>query len=152
MFKKILLLSLLLIGIHAVPAYALDQDLAKKATELSARADAMTTHCGKKSELRTDMMGRAKKDGLDKKSRAELSKISDNVYNQEAQELADKKQDCKDVEFMINRLKLMRELKSVMNKINGIAEDEDMDGGLSPIDALFPHEAGEIPEIENMPK
>ena len=39
MFKKILLLSLLLIGIHAVPAYALDQDLAKKATELSARAD-----------------------------------------------------------------------------------------------------------------
>lgn len=122
--KKILLTSAALCLI-SFPAMAdeqkpLDPDLMHDAVQLAAQVDVYNAYCEKESVLADGFIERFEQRGLAGGQKEKLVSLKEVVVEALSADLAERKPDCKKVDFLLERLKAMRVLKAVSFALNGV--------------------------------
>ena len=148
MMKKTLLI--LLCSCFSFSAFAADDkpsfELMAKAVIYATQADAYNRFCEKESEMAKGFLETFKaKDGVSDKEYNALEELHKNNESETNRKLSDDGKECKDVEFMITRLSIMRQLKDVSYRLNGV------DPATLPSDAM-PELEGLLPPRPPMPE
>ncbi len=90
-----------------------------KAVAIGARIDAYGAHCEHETELALVLQEKAKKENVVEPEGENLQVIQETVYAESMKELQERKVDCKDIGFLLEKLDLMKMLKSTTVAING---------------------------------
>ena len=116
-----------------------DFALKKKAVVYAAQADAYGAHCQKESDLAQGFIVRFREEkALTKAQDDDLSKVSLDNKNETISNLNKMGADCKDIEFMLKRLEIMRMLKDVSYLLNGVAPEDIPKDNIPALDELMP--------------
>lgn len=129
-------------------AWSLDFTLAEQAATLSAKVDSYAAYCGQESDLSKSFMDKFSEADFSKKQKKQLQDSAKKTREETDVSLKEKTTDCKDIAFMVERFQLMRELKNVSYRLNGIDPatiPEKTPEGMPDPAALFPPERGELP-------
>ncbi len=122
--KKIFLTTAALFLI-SFPAFAeeekpLDFDLVQDAVQLATQVDNYTTYCEKESALAEGFVKKFERRGITAEQKDRIIELRENITKAMNEDLAERKPDCKKVDFLLERLKAMRILKAVSFALNGI--------------------------------
>lgn len=140
--KRILLLSLLVPTLAFAADQPNDYDLMKKAVAYSAKADAYNVYCDKDSNLALRFIDKfVEKRNISEEHQAELHAINDSELKAIKDELQEEKPTCKNLDFMMKRFQVMRELKDVSYLLNGIDPKTAEDPDIPNIEDLLPKSA-----------
>ncbi len=111
--------------------------LMKQAVEYSTKADVYNAHCKKPSNLADNFIKKfEEKRGLKGDKKLILLGIQDR-YKEETQNKI-KGVGCKDLEFMMKRLEIMRHLKDVSYILNGVDPSTLPKDNIPEIEGLLP--------------
>lgn len=129
-------------------AWSLDFSLSEQAATLSAKVDSYAAYCGQDSMLSKGFMDKFADSDFSMEQKNQLNESVQKTQEMTALALKEKNADCKSIDFMVERFQLMRQLKDVSYRLNGIdpatIPDKVMEGMPDP-EALFPPERGELP-------
>ncbi len=95
-----------------------------EAIELAAKVDAYNAFCDQDSTFRTDFIERAQKDRVIEPENQEFSALQEEVYAQTMRALKDQNPECRDLEFLLDKLAIVKELKTVTMEINAAEPEE----------------------------
>lgn len=97
-----------------------DPDLARKAIGMAVQADAYNMYCGKDTQLTQDFLDRFEKQGMDSELLGKLTEYGAGALKESVKTLVDGKIECKNVDLLMARIKLMRDLRVVSYQLNGV--------------------------------
>jgi hypothetical protein len=148
MMKKTLLI--LLCSCFSFSAFAADDkpsfELMAKAVIYATQADAYNSFCEKKSAMAINFLETFEvTNGVSKKEYNALKTLHESNKSDTDRKLENDGKECKDVEFMITRLSIMRQLKDVSYRLNGV------DPATLPPDTM-PELEGLLPPRPPMPE
>tara|TARA_R110001592_G_scaffold20926_22_gene84846 strand:- start:2338 stop:2889 length:552 start_codon:yes stop_codon:yes gene_type:complete len=125
---------------HAkVDVHADEFGLMKQAVELSAKADVYNAYCNKSSSFADDFIEKFEEaKGLGKGKVTTLRNLQAKSAKETAEALKSKNAQCKDLEFMMQRLEVMRDLKDVSYLLNGVDPSTLPQLDMPDIKALLP--------------
>ncbi len=119
--------------------------LMKQAVEYSTKADVYNAHCDKPSSLTDDFIKKfEEKRGLNPKSKSILLDMQ-SEYKKETRDKI-KGADCRDIEFMLKRLEIMRHLKDISYLLNGADPSTIPKDNIPNLEGLLPPK-NVIPDI-----
>ncbi len=139
MIKK----ALLILMFMPVAAYAnadvSDFELMRQAVMHSAKADAYSQHCEKESALAQSFIAKFKeKRDLSKEQEDELITLERTHSKQALMDARSIEGGCKNLDFMMKRFQVMRDLKDVSYLLNGIDPKTVADPTVPDLEALLP--------------
>lgn len=112
--------------------------LKKKAIVLSARADSYAAFCEKESAMSDGYLARFREDkDVSEEQVTELASLLQTEKTQTMALLKSEGRGCKDLEFMLKKLEIMRELKDVSYLLNGVAEEDIPKDNIPNLDDLM---------------
>lgn len=124
---------------HVTSAQEADLDLKQQAIMYASQADALNIYCEKESRLADDLI---KKFGADDQVEAQelgrLKKLKEVGYTAAYETLKKDLPKCKDVNFMMSRLALMRKLRDVSYRLNGIDPETVPQPQMPALEDLLP--------------
>lgn len=121
---------------RAAESKPLDYTLAKDAISLSSQTDAYNMHCKKETKLAKNFIKKFTEKGLAKDKVEELETIHKKAYGLTEEKLKKENPDCKNVDFLLAQLEVMRALKETSYRLNGIDP------------ATVPNQLDSIPDID----
>ena len=146
--KHIYFIAILLMPFNAMAEEKPKLDeftLMKQAVEYSTKADVYNAHCKKESSLADSFIEKfEEKRGLKGKKKATILGLQ-KKYKEETQAIV-KGVDCKDIEFMLKRLEIMRHLKDVSYILNGVDPSTIPEDNIPDLEGLLPPKSN-IPDI-----
>jgi len=104
----------------AEEAKELDFDLVQDAVQLATQVDIYNAYCDKESALADGFVKKFENRGITPEQKDRIIFLKDNVIKAMNEDLAERKPDCKKVDFLLERLKAMRILKAVSFALNGV--------------------------------
>lgn len=120
-------------------ASADDFDLMKQAIMHSAKADAYSKHCEKESALAQGFLIKFKeKRDLSLEQSEELARINEEYSKSALAEITAIESGCKNLDFMMKRFQVMRDLKDVSYRLNGVDPKTVADPDIPDLEALLP--------------
>ncbi len=126
-----------------------DFELMAKAVIYATQADAYNQYCEKESEMALHFLEKFKtvKSTSEKEYNA-LETLYKNNKDETNRILNEKKTECKDVEFMIKRLTIMRQLKNISYMLNGVDPSTLPSDMMPELEGLLPPRPA-LPESKN---
>jgi len=146
--KHIYFIAILLMPFNAMAEEKPKLDeftLMKQAVEYSTKADVYNAHCKKESSLADSFIEKfEEKRGIKGSKKSILIALQD----KQRKETLDKVKgvDCKDLEFMMKRLEIMRHLKDVSYILNGVDPSTIPEDNIPDLEGLLPPKS-DIPDI-----
>ncbi len=130
----------LLICFLVVPSFASAQESAyekfSQGVALAARVDAYNAHCEVETQMSADFVVRGEAEGViapDEEGKT-LREIRDIVYEDSVADIKERRPDCKNVGFLLEKLDLMKALKEITKDINtGESEQSIEDSAPDPL-------------------
>ncbi len=127
-----------------IPSFAFAQDsidpkLMTQAVAYGAVADANNHYCEKQSDLSNSFIRKfieTKKVSND--AAEKLKALRELQYNKRLDTLKADAKSCEDLEFMMIRLDMMRKLKNISYRLNGVAEDDIPKDNIPELEHLIP--------------
>ncbi len=127
---RIIFVTLLLMA--PLPAIAQEQTvdvdaqfkLLVDAIETAAQVDAYNGYCDKDTQISADLVKRVEMAGLIEEGDDALRNFQQEHYIYFAQGLKDKGADCKNVDFLLEKLEVFKKMKHIMGVINGDKQGE----------------------------
>ncbi len=113
----------MILMVLVTPAFAQEgkPDLMEQAVEYGAKADAYNAHCDKESHLADSFIEKfIEKRGISSDKAQNLRDLRDKEAKATRFALAKDAKTCKDLEFMMVRLDVMRKLKDISYLLNGV--------------------------------
>lgn len=100
--------------------YPPQASLEEKAVILASKTDAMNMVCGKDTQLAVSYVRRFAEQGGDIKEVKRLENIGITALEERVRMIIDDKTSCKDSNFLLERFRIMRELRSVSYLLVGV--------------------------------
>lgn len=127
-----------------VPMYPADATLQEKAVILASKTDAMNMLCGKDTQLAIAYVRRFGEEGMDIKELKRLENSGIAALEERVKMVVEDQTSCKDSNFLLERFRIMRELRSVSYLLIGVdpksipsaGDFSNMEELLSPKDAV----------------
>lgn len=113
-----------------------------RAVGVAAAVDAYNAYCAKETDLSGDMI-RKFSEGLPPERKESLDVMKEVFYRNTADKLAADAQKCDDIDFLLERLRLMKQLKILSYEMQGKELPPD-DGGLPGMEQFL--SGGDTPE------
>lgn len=116
-----------------------DLQLMNQAVGFAAQADTYNVYCGKESNLAQDFIDKFK----DNKRASEkeldlLAHVKDKNVQKTQDLIKTDGKGCKDIEFMLARLQVMRALKDVSYLLNGVKKEDIPQDNIPELEQLLP--------------
>ena len=146
--KHIYFIAILLMPFDAMAEEKPELDeftLMKQAVEYSTKADVYNAHCKKESSLADSFIEKfEEKRGIKGSKKSILMALQ----AKQRKETLDKVKgvDCKDLDFMMKRLEIMRHLKDVSYILNGVDPSTIPEDNIPDLEGLLPPKS-DIPDI-----
>lgn len=136
------LLTVFLLMVCAAPsvwakAEHITPERAERAISLAAQADAMAAHCGKPSTLAADYLKTFESQKVEAAMMAGLKTLRTKTTAETKEKIEADKADCKNVDFLLKRLEVMRALKNVAYELNGV-DPATVKDNIPPVELLDP--------------
>jgi len=146
--KHIYFIAILLMPLNAMAEEKPKIDefmLMKQAVEYSTKADVYNAHCKKESSLADSFIEKFEEKRGIKGSKKSILMV---LQAKQRKETLDKVKgvDCKDLEFMMKRLEIMRHLKDVSYILNGVDPSTIPEDNIPDLEGLLPAKS-DIPDI-----
>lgn len=133
-----------------VPSFALaegsvDTKLMTQAVAYGAVADANNHYCDKESDLSNSFINKfveTKKVSGDVADK--LKALREQQYNKRLSSLKADAKPCEDLEFMMVRLDMMRKLKDISYRLNGVAEEDIPKDNIPALEHLMPPQTQDL--------
>lgn len=137
---KFLVLTCLFFGVsHSALAQQADLDLKQQAIMYASQADALNIYCEKDSTLADDLITKfSSDDQIDGKELNTLKKLKEVGFSAAYETLKKDVPKCKDVSFMMSRLELMRKLRDVSYRLNGVDPETIPQPNMPALEDLLP--------------
>lgn len=114
-------------------------DLRQAAILYGAQADAFNIYCEKDSALAQSLMTKfSKEESVSEDDMALFQEIKEASFSAAYQALKKVVPDCKNVDFMMGRLKLMQKLRDVSYRLNGVDPETVPQPEIPDIEELLP--------------
>ena len=115
-----------------------DFSLMEEAVFYSAQADAYGAYCNKESDLAQSFIDQFRdKKGISEEQEEGLTSRKGKVFEEQKGALEVQAQDCKNLDFMMARLEVMKQLKDVSYRLNGIDPETIPSPDIPKLDALI---------------
>lgn len=126
-----------------------DFELMARAVIFATQADAYNAHCGKESALAADFLDIFnEKEGVSEEERTALNTLHQTNKDDTIRNLEAEQKSCKDVQFMLKRLTIMRELKDASYRLNGVDPETLPQDFIPELEGLLPPRPA-LPESKN---
>lgn len=153
MFKVLIVLFLFM----PINAFAEDRAaLRSQAVTYSAQADAYNSLCESKTKFADNFISKfSENDELSEQGAADLKILRDKHYQVTLDRIEKKGIDCSALEYMLLRLQVMRKLKDVSYRLNGVDPSTLPPDNIPDIEGLLPptssqDELPNIPEVKGL--
>lgn len=114
-------------------------ELMTRAVAYSSVSDANNFYCEKHSDLANSFISKFVETKKVSEVEAEtLRGLREQQYNKRLSSLKADEKSCEDLEFMMIRLDIMRKLKDVSYRLNGVAEEDIPKDNLPDLEYLMP--------------
>lgn len=119
--------------------YPPQASLEEKAVILASKTDAMNMVCGKDTQLAISYVRRFAEQGVDVKEVKRLENVGITALEERVKMIVDDQTSCKDSNFLLERFRVMRELRAVSYQLKGIDPSSIPSAGdFSEIEKLLP--------------
>lgn len=114
-------------------------ELKKLAVMYAAQADSYGAHCQKESDMAQGFIVRFREEKVLTKAEDDvLVGVSSDNKSETSGILNAARADCKDIEFMLKRLEIMRKLKDVSYLLNGVAPEDIPQDNIPALNDFMP--------------
>lgn len=146
LYLTVTILSLSFVGSAYAEKSLDDFSLMREAVEYSAKADAYNEYCEQSSSMASDFIDKFEKRGaLTPQQKQELIALQATQSKTELSSLQAEEVVCKDLQFMLKRLEVMRKLKDVSYLLNGVDPSTIPEKTIPNLEDLLPPKATSMP-------
>lgn len=130
---------------EGVALYPPKASLEEQAVILAAKSDAMNMACGKETQLAVAYVKKFVEKGVEGQEIARLEQIGISTLEERVKMIVDAKASCKDSNFLLERFRVMRELRAVSYRLQGVdPESVPSSADFSEIEKLMPKNGQEL--------
>lgn len=140
-----ILFILLLVPSFVLAEESVDTELMTQAVAYSAVADANNFYCEKHSNLSNDFIDKfVETKKVSGEGEVKLRELRDLQYKKRLETLKADEILCDDLEFMMIRLDMMRKLKDISYRLNGVPEEDIPPDNIPDLEGLMPPRTQEL--------